>query len=700
MGVVELSKVTLILPRSELPEATKTLCQFEWFHPLDLEAKTLDPQVDSLTSRAFRVYIDLDELAKNLGIKVEPGVMDILSKGVKTEKEKFIARDWASLITKLEAEANPIIEDLGARVQEASKTKKTLSDLETLEAALSLVSTFNIDLKSLGSLKRLYTVFTIISTKDLKEVRNSLPEAAIIDKPLTRDRNAVLVIGLRKDAERIDRALRSFEVKPFEIPSDLPQSPSEAYSAVRTRLEESSKSLEQLEQETSQLSKKNASRILTLRETGHVAYTVLSQVRKPGELSRFAVVEGYIPKAQQENFHRKFSRWISVFEEASRGNSHQEHIGHGEAAQPVPTLAREAKLVKPFANITLTQGPPSYAEVDPTPLISLVFPIFYGLMFGDLGHGLVLAAFGVFLVMRAGRGHPIRSWGQMFIAAGVSAMIVGIGIGEIFGLGIGEFVHLPFHPLELVERGHERSTIAIEVLKVFLKFSVALGILHISTGLLLNVVNGIRNRRALEVYLSRLPLLLLYVMFVSVLLAFWAGGKQIATLFTSTNSLFLLRDIGIHIQVKLAASIALPAMVALMALMVAGRVVLTKKGLGHGSEGVGMAALIEFIELAFERIPGFLANTVSYLRIAVLLTVHAALLIALNLAWSLGLAALPLIIVGNLGIIVLEAMIVFIQDLRLHLYEWFTKFYEGTGVLYRKIIPTTNYVELEWEEKA
>ncbi|MBI2184701.1 MAG: hypothetical protein HYU39_07070 [Thaumarchaeota archaeon] len=696
MGVVELSKVTLILPRSELPEATKTLCQFEWFHPTGPEAKTIDTQVDALTSRTFKVFIDLDELSRNLGLKVEPGVMDVLSKGVKTEKEKFTATDWMSLVTKLEAEAKPLIEDLGTRMQAISKMKKNLSDLDALEAALSLVSSFNVDLKSLEKLKRLYTVFTIISTKDLKEVRNSLPEAAIIDKSLTRDRNAVLVIALRQDADRVDRALRSFEVKPFEIPHDLPQSPSEAYDAVKSRLEDTRKKLQQLEQETDDLSSKNAGRILTLRETGQVAYTVLSQVRKPGELKRFAVVEGYIPNVQQEDFHKRFSRWISVFEEAG----HKEHGEHGEATPSVPTLARHSKMVKPFANITLTQGPPGYGEFDPTAIIALIFPVFYGLMFGDLGHGLVLTAFGAYLFMRAKGGHPIRSWGQMFIAAGVAAMVVGIGIGEVFGLELGKFIPLPFHPLELVERGHEAiPSIALQVLYVFLKIAIALGTLHIFIGLLVNVVNGIKSRETLEVYLHRVPLLILYVFFVSFLFAFWAGGKQISTLFTSTNSLFLLRDIGIHIPVKLASSIAIPGMIALLLLMVAGRVVLTKKGMGHGDEGAGMAALIEFVELAFERIPGFLANTVSYLRIAVLLTVHASLLIALNLAWSMGLAAIPLIVVGNLGIIALEALIVFIQDLRLHLYEWFTKFYEGTGIIYRKIIPSTNYVELEWEEK-
>lgn len=113
-----------------------------------------------------------------------------------------------------------------------------------------------------------------------------------------------------------------------------------------------------------------------------------------------------------------------------------------------------------------------------------------------------------------------------------------------------------------------------------------------------------------------------------------------------------------------------------------------------------MTIFISFIETLFERLPGFLSNTVSYVRLAALLTVHASLLLALNRAWSMGIAALPLIVIGNILIAALEALLVFIQDLRLHLYEWFTKFYSGSGVIFRKIMPPTTYVDLKWVKEA
>ncbi|MFN3621580.1 MAG: hypothetical protein ACK4TI_01690, partial [Nitrososphaerales archaeon] len=64
---------------------------------------------------------------------------------------------------------------------------------------------------------------------------------------------------------------------------------------------------------------------------------------------------------------------------------------------------------------------------------------------------------------------------------------------------------------------------------------------------------------------------------------------------------------------------------------------------------------------------------------------------------SLGPMGLPIWIIGNLGVVALEGLIVYIQDIRLHLYEWFTKFYEGTGRIFTKIAPETTYVKIEWE---
>ena len=72
-------------------------------------------------------------------------------------------------------------------------------------------------------------------------------------------------------------------------------------------------------------------------------------------------------------------------------------------------------------------------------------------------------------------------------------------------------------------------------------------------------------------------------------------------------------------------------------------------------------------------------------------------MIATNAALNLGVAGIALAIICNILIILMEGLIVYIQTIRLHLYEWFTKFYDGSGTLFRKINPETKRIKINWK---
>jgi V/A-type H+-transporting ATPase subunit I len=130
-------------------------------------------------------------------------------------------------------------------------------------------------------------------------------------------------------------------------------------------------------------------------------------------------------------------------------------------------------------------------------------------------------------------------------------------------------------------------------------------------------------------------------------------------------------------------------------------VLMTGKGIAimvgkYQGESVGSAFANGGIEV-FEKISKFLANTISYVRLAIMLLVHASLLIVTNmlLAFPLYISVVP-IVIFNILIIVFEVLIVYIQDLRLHIYEFFSKFYQGTGTPFRKIFPDRARVKVSW----
>jgi V/A-type H+/Na+-transporting ATPase subunit I len=132
-----------------------------------------------------------------------------------------------------------------------------------------------------------------------------------------------------------------------------------------------------------------------------------------------------------------------------------------------------------------------------------------------------------------------------------------------------------------------------------------------------------------------------------------------------------------------------------MLVLLLGKAVAIKAGkLKQGS--VGEALFNGGLEV-FERISQFLSNTISYVRLAVMLLVHAALLLIINLMqpWSNPVYIAPWVIL-NLLILTFEAFIVYVQDLRLHLYEFFTKFFSGTGTPFRKILPDRARISIKW----
>ena len=685
MGVAPLTKVTLLLPRSELNDCLRSLYEFEWFHPEQPESSAADPFLSVLNGRAFKLFANLDDLVKKLGIPLEPNVLEVIGKGYKVEQDVKSARDWADLIQKLESEAAPIIDTLTSLLEDTTQLHKKISDYAALKAALYTIQQFSLDLDALSRFKRFYIVFAVVSIKDVAEIRRSLPEVLIIECPLTKNDSAILVIGTRSEADKIDKVLRSFEVKPFMIPQDLPQNPAAAYDTVVKRLEDAERLLAECESKLEEMKVKLSTKLLSLREAAQIAYTTISSLRKAGDLKRFAIIEGYIPQDKVEEFKQRYSSYLIFFEPSKHANQ--------------PTLMVNKRPIKPFENITLTQGAPRSDEIDPTPLIAFVFPIFYGIMFGDFGQGLVLFIFGLILKLR---GSPsLKHWGEIIMAAGASATVVGALVGECFGLelgslpAIGDFFRR-FQLLHLVEHGGFN----IESVSTILTVAILIGTIHIFIGLVLDVIKGLKEENKIELFTLKIPSLLLYVFGVGFSLSFIASGYSFSEVLTSSNPVPIISDlVGSTVTASSLSAITLPVCLAAAAWIVIGKPIESMLVKGHGEKESPLMGVIFGVVEFLLRLVEFLANTISYARLGILLLVHAALMFAVTMTLSIGPIGLPIWIIGNLGVMTLEGLIVYIQDIRLHLYEWFTKFYEGTGRIFDKITPQTTYVKIKWEPK-
>jgi V/A-type H+-transporting ATPase subunit I len=289
-----------------------------------------------------------------------------------------------------------------------------------------------------------------------------------------------------------------------------------------------------------------------------------------------------------------------------------------------PQILNNPAWLKPFEVFARALGVPGEDEADPTPLLAVVVPLLFGYMFGDVGQGLVLLAAGWLL---RGRFQAAR----LLFAGGLGAMLFGLVFGSLFARE--DWIPAVWiHPLED----------PLAVLLVPILFAVLL----LSLGQLLAGLGAMRR------------------------------GDLGRWLLTDAGFLFLY--LGVIALVSGAATLW-PALVGLSwfllgSFLVDRRLLGTLAALGHLAEG-GLQVLV---------------NTVSFARVGAFALAHAALSAAVvTMADAAGSFAggVLIMVLGNLLIILLEGLVVSIQTTRLVLFEFFNRFLQGTGRVFRPLPP-------------
>ena len=160
----------------------------------------------------------------------------------------------------------------------------------------------------------------------------------------------------------------------------------------------------------------------------------------------------------------------------------EEKAMHEEDLERVPIVLRNSAYFKPFELMTSLLPLPSYTSYDPTPFIGIFFPIFFGIILGDAGYGLVLVLLALYLRKRFRKNVDVRNGGTILLIASLYTIFFGVMFGEFFGDLPERFFHL--QPICV-----ERRTAIVPMLI----FALAIGIAHIILGLVLGAVNAFRR---------------------------------------------------------------------------------------------------------------------------------------------------------------------------------------------------------------
>ena len=698
MTVAELLIGSVILPRIESPKAISRLAEFEWFHKLDMQNETLTPEVDDLLLRAQKVHQFIEEIIKGLGIPLRVGIMEILFKGTVFKKKKYEIDEIENMINDLEKTPD-IISKAATMLEENANINRSLEEYRTLKDALKVANKLNVDLSNFGLMNHFYTNLFVINSSDYGEIERTLENIPIFKYDLeSKEKLAIIIISDSDDSVKILKVMRSFNSNPFSIPKGFPQIPSEAYSLAESKIKELSNKQKLISKEISAITRKVRGEILAIHENSFVVKEVLETLRKPGGTKNFAVIQGFIPKKMEKKFKQITNQWTSITEE----------IKDQEISTEPPTHLDNPRWVRTFEVITDSQGIPKRGEFDPTWMIALMWPIFYGLMFADLGHGLLLMGLGLLFKFK-GQGNLSR-WGMLLAISGGAGAIAGIFQGEMFGFHLEHLVVFesllqeggPLHSIDWLIGAISVAELTFEQVIMILKVSIFLGVVHLGWAFILRIHNYWRTGDKDTMIFEAIPNLFMWLGVFAVMMGAIGSGYDVMNMYSKIHTEavpWITVIVGDWAVVWLVVRIAVIVIIASMAMMIVGGLKHNKK---HPDAGGDLVSVI--MEVFLGKSIECLAHTISYARIGIMLLVHAALLLTVNKAYeSMGgldsPTSLVLIVGGQIGIMMIEGLIVYIQSLRLHLYEFFTKWYYGGSQPFKQLVPEMVYNSFSWKNK-
>ena len=446
------------------------------------------------------------------------------------------------------------------------------------------------------------------------------------------------------DVQEIDGLFHSLYFERVRVPDYAHGTPQEAIDFIEKDLQREQKVLEGIREEISSIAAGEKERVQKL-------YAKLCLLGKAFELRDKAasvkgdfVVLGYVPSKEAAAFEKSFAGLDKVAVTLKDPGE--------EPRLTVPVRLRNLAFVKPFEMFVDMYGLPSYQDLDPTPYVAFSYILLFGIMFGDLGQGLMVSLLGLFLYKKKG-----MAIGGIMSRIGLSSMVFGFLYGSVFGF---EELLIPVHQA-LFGRPHLIQVMEGSYTNFLLLAAVGVGAVIIIISIGFSILLGLRRKDWERVFFSNNGLAGL-VFYLAVLFA------VVATMALGINVLTPLYIV--------------PFFVVPLLLMFAkeplGKICRGEKELFP--EGVGGFVVENFFEM-FEVLLSFVTNTMSFLRVGAFVLVHAGMMVVVFTLSNMvgGAGSVIVIIVGNIFVAAMEGLIVGIQVLRLEFYEVFSRFFDGEG---------------------
>lgn len=580
------------------------------------------------------------------------------------QSEELKRRKVLGQAVELLTQAQKFLDKLLVLEQKQEKLTQTLDDLQAF-------SNLQVAISELDNLTFLNIRMGSIEPTHIPELTQAVEGRALLI-PLEKP-GYFIAVSTRKGKWAMDTELNRFNFEPLAIPPEMKGLPASIFASVSSELELNRQQLNEVAIVKENFKQENHSRIallvLIFRQL-----TTIDKIKQELVATRSAYqITGWMPAKEIGGVLKELDT-LTAGRIAVQTFEPKEITEVRAGKIKVPVKLKPRKFMEPFERLIFAYAAPLYGTIDPTPFVACFFVLLFAIMFGDVGQGFV----GVLMGLLLKRGHYRKSlaflnkfqkFGVVFIIVGIASMFTGFLYGSFFS---NEEVFVPVTRTitsALFGQPWDRfvslqPTHGVDKVMLFFGFTLAVGAIINSIGLVINIINKFLLGNYYDAIFNKTGICGAFF--------FWYVIFMVIRILTGMGA-FALYDIIL---------LSLPLLLLFFREPIY-RLFAGKRPLVHGSlVGLIMEGIIELLE----SVSYYFSNSLSFVRVGAFALSHAVLsliifkLVDMLAETSAGLAGqIAILLVGNLLIIFLEGMIVAIQVVRLHYYEFFSKFFTETG---------------------
>jgi len=603
------------------------------------ETPTISPEAEICANYELRLSRIIDILnrikPKKTGLKafLYP---ELLEK--KTVEDRPLEEIYSNIEGVLAEIENQIIEN----DKKITELNQQIDDINSDIIQLNYLKDFGLDISDVGESE--YLFIKTGKTKDIEKLReqiNVLEKVDIFSKQFSSGKKiewAVVVVGHISEKNMLEKICRenisefTFNVVSSGLPKNLVKSLEIQKKNIENEKEKISASLQGF-------AEKQLSELLALREEIQLERIRLEVAKNFGKTYSTYVINGWILEKAQESFR-------NILESVAKGFIDFDFKTPSVNPDNPPTYIETPRWAEGFKGLLSMFAIPKYNEINPTILMGFFFILFFGVMLGDAGYGLVILFLSVFGYIKLGKNSEmLRSWSFMGVWMGIVTTVFGLLTNSFFGDFVPRFFYgdptLPLYSLNL--GGVHLPLNSIKDPLTILTIALVFGLIHLNLGVLLGIYQAYKHRKYKEMLTARfcwIPLQL-------------GGGLLISNFILNME----LSTVLFYVAVVL-------VLVGIIQLFISTGPIGFFDVTGYVGDWLSYARLLALglattgMALAFNVISQLMGNMIPFVGIVVMI-------ILLILAHTV-----------NLG---LQSLGAAIHSLRLQYVEFFNRFYEGGG---------------------